>query len=207
MPDSDQRVDEASTLYGWMGLALSLWQDVENIHYLLFFKLLDAPKPEICSVIYFGVPTFESRRVMVDRVAQYGLADEFKKEWDSLNKRLVAGASARGAIAHYRLSYEIIIESEDPFKVGFGPARLVPAKYNRLAFGKKGPLLLSDLKQHTKDFIALKGNLSEFVRKVPFHPSRQSPNFLSALAPSFASEMSELLMDLFPPSADQSSAQ
>jgi hypothetical protein len=118
MSDPDKRVDEAKSLYGWMGLALSQWQDVENIHYLLFFKLLDAPTPEICSVIYFGIPTFESRRVMVDRVANCCLSKELKTEWTKLDKRLVAGASARGQLPTFECPMKSSLKAKTHTKLG-----------------------------------------------------------------------------------------
>src|SRR5438309_6132274 len=96
-------------LYGWMGAALTEWQRVEDAHYLFFLKILGAPKEEVCSVLYFSPPSFESRRVMVDRVAQHALENsDHKKDWPKISKRLDAGASHRGRIAHYALDFEII---------------------------------------------------------------------------------------------------
>jgi hypothetical protein len=104
-----QEGNDLFDLFGWMGAALTEWQRVEDAHYLFFLKILGAPKPEVCSVIYFSPPTFESRRVMVDRVAHYTLTEvEHKKEWKKLNKRLETCASQRGKLAHYGLGFEIV---------------------------------------------------------------------------------------------------
>jgi hypothetical protein len=92
-PASDE---DLFTLMGWVGAALTQWQQVEDAHYLFFLKILGAPKPEVCSVIYFSPPTFESRRVMVDRVAHYTITGkEDKKTWNSEPiGGLVAGTSS-----------------------------------------------------------------------------------------------------------------
>ena len=121
-------------LYGWMGAALTEWQRVEDAHYLFFLKILGAPKPEVCSVVYFSPPTFESRRVMVDRVAHYTIGEaDHKKEWKKLNKRLEKCASQRGKLAHYGLGFEIIKTGPRWHDFEIGAPRLEPSKHNKIA--------------------------------------------------------------------------
>jgi hypothetical protein len=97
----DTRAPDLRDLCAFMGMGLVSWQKVEDAHYLLFVKLIAAPKQEVCSVLYFSPPSFESRRVMVDRLAQVAISDaKVLKTWSKLNKDLGLQASNRGVLAH-----------------------------------------------------------------------------------------------------------
>ena len=89
---------------GYMGVALTSWADVEEAHFLAFRKMMGSTKKEICSIIYFSIPSFEAKRVLVDRVATYYLADEFKKGWSKLDRELQQASAQRGMLAHSRPS-------------------------------------------------------------------------------------------------------
>jgi len=81
------RAPDLRDLCAFMGMGLVSWQNVEDAHYLLFAKLIGAPKQEICSVLYFSPPSFESRRVLVDRLAQVGISDdEILRTWSKLTR-------------------------------------------------------------------------------------------------------------------------
>lgn len=139
-----------------MGMALTRFQGIEDAHYLLFLKMLGAPKEEICSVLYFSPPTFESRRVMVDRVAQYALeTKEQKAEWSKLNKSLGDAASDRGRIAHYSLDFEIRFRGPDlSADLEIGQPRLRPSRHNKLKEGAspKNQLILREVMDHSVAF-------------------------------------------------------
>jgi hypothetical protein len=84
-----------------MGLTLAVWQRLEKQHFLLFVKLLGAPKLDICSVIYHGIPSFEGRRVMVDRVTLFSeLTEQQRSEWSNIHSALEKAATDRNKIGH-----------------------------------------------------------------------------------------------------------
>ena len=143
MPSKPQNKASASAtteLVGFVGLVIVTWQQVEEAHYLLFAKLVGVPSDDIASILYFSPPTFESRRVLVDRIAQCTLENKaHKSEWAALNKRLGKGASNRGKIAHYSLYHlSDIRETGDPdspieFVSNLEFPLLTPSIFNRVA--------------------------------------------------------------------------
>jgi hypothetical protein len=205
---------DLGNLFSWIGIAMTQWQEVEDAHYLLFLKLLGAPKPEICSVIYFSPPTFESRRVMVDRVAYYAITDaEHKKEWRELNKRMGDCAHDRGKIAHYRLDFEISIENIDPVKVKLGEPRLAPSSHNMIAALKghtaeERLVTSTEIRGYIADFMGLKKDVEDFTKRVPFPPQQQGLGLLSNLLPFLGSEeTTHLSLPTPKPSGDPPSEQ
>jgi hypothetical protein len=185
--DEDNRTKEATDLYSWVGITITQWQRVEDEHYLLFLKMLGAPNPQIASIIYFSPPTFESRRVMVDRVAQVFLSDaEKKKEWKKLNDRLSGAASNRGQVAHYGLDYEIVSTGESPSDLRLGAPRLRPSKHNKIAEmkGQSHKVLTSQkLRGYVLEFFRLEQDVNRFCNSLDLPPPRQGLDFLSALLP------------------------
>jgi hypothetical protein len=51
------RAPDLRDLCAFMGMGLVSWQKAEDAHYLLFVKLVAAPKQEVCSVLYFSPPS------------------------------------------------------------------------------------------------------------------------------------------------------
>jgi hypothetical protein len=153
-----------------MGMGLATWQRVEDCHYLLFEKLLNGPSQQVCSLLYFSPPSFESRRVMVDRIAQVVIkGEEINRTWKKLNKDLGTEAAKRGKLAHYGLNYEIIYNTPEPsldFKLG--AARLAPSRYNQIAelLGNKTakePLTIHEISDFITGFIAIGKRLEDFI--------------------------------------------
>jgi hypothetical protein len=197
MAEDDETDKELSLLFQTMGIVLTRWQSVEDAHYLLFVKMLGAPKEEICSVLYFSPPSFESRRVMVDRVAHFFLQDAaHKREWKDLNKRLETGASERGRIAHYSLDFEI-----SPGPTGtladmtLHSPRLKPSRYNQVAVlqgkGRDNPkhkLSTKELHGYIISFTKLSVELGAFAQKIALPPPQQGLGLLSGLLPHLGSQ-------------------
>jgi hypothetical protein len=196
---------DLSYLMGFVGAALSQWQQVEDAHYLFFLKILGAPKPEVCSVIYFSPPTFESRRVMVDRVAQVTLTDrEDKKAWTQLTKRLGKGASHRGKLAHYGLGFEIIKTGPNPTDFELGDPRLEPSKHNKIAELKgephdARPITSKEVRGYIVEFIGLKDDLENFAKKIANPRPQQGLGLLSGLLPFLGTEETPHLSPPTPP--------
>jgi hypothetical protein len=178
-----------------MGMGLVSWQKVEDAHYLLFVKLVAAPKQEVCSVLYFSPPSFESRRVLVDRLAQVVISDaEVLKTWSKLNKDLGSQASNRGILAHCGLDYEIIYNTPAPsldFKLG--TPRLGQSRHNQIAslLGKKAnkqPLATRDIRKFITGFIEIEERLTKFTQSVQLPPPQQGANLLQGLLPFLSSQ-------------------
>jgi hypothetical protein len=202
-PASD---DDLFNLMGWVGAALTQWQQVEDAHYLFFLKLLGSPKPEVCSVIYFSPPTFESRRVMVDRVAHYTITGkEDKKSWKELHKRLETSASQRGKLAHYGLGFEVVQTGPNLIDFKLGRPRLEPSKHNKIAELKGQTLdthhLTSrEVREYIVTFIRLKNDLENFTKKVAVLQPQQGLGLLSGLFPFLGTEETQhLSLPTLPP--------
>jgi hypothetical protein len=177
-----------------MGMGLVSWQKVEDTHYLLFVKLIGAPKQEVCSILYFSPPSFESRRVLVDRLVQVVITDaEILKTWSKLNKDLGSHASNRGSLAHYGLDYEIIHSTPEPslnFKIG--APRLAQSRHNQIAslLGKKSnkqPLTIRDVRKFITGFVEIEEHLKEFTQSFQLPAPQQGLGLLQGLAPYFSS--------------------
>jgi hypothetical protein len=172
-------------LFQAMGVALTTFQGVEDAHYLLFLKMLGAPMEEVCSVIYFSPPSFEGRRVMVDRVAQHALEEKYKNEWNALNKRLSKASEKRGRIAHYSLDFEWIdVPPVPPADFAFGEMgkpRLRPSRYNRLKDGDNPQHLLTiiEVAKSVSVFAQLRDDLNAFTAKVSLPRPRQGLGLLN----------------------------
>jgi hypothetical protein len=182
-------------LCAFMGMGLVSWQRVEDAHYLLFVKLIAAPKQEVCSVLHFSPPSFESRRVLVDRLAQVVIADvAVLKTWSKLNKDLGSQASNRGTLAHYGLNYEIIYDTPEPsldFKLGI--PRLAQSRHNQIAslLGKKAnkqPLTTRDIRKFITGFVEIEERLTEFTQSFQLPPPQQGANLLQGLLPFLSSQ-------------------
>jgi hypothetical protein len=199
---------------GFVGAALTQWQQVEDAHYLFFLKILGAPKPEVCSVIYFSPPTFESRRVMVDRVAQVTITNQAdKKIWKKLNKRLEKAASHRGKLAHYGLGFEIIQTGPNATDFKLGDPLLKPSMHNKIAAlkGEKPDthrVTSQEVRGYIVDFIQLKDDLENFTKKVAAPQPQQGLGLLSALLPFLGTEETQhLSLPTPPPSGGEPSDQ
>jgi len=189
------RAPDLRDLCAFMGMGLVSWQHVEDAHYLLFVKLIGAPKQEVCSVLYFSPPSFESRRVLVDRLTQVVVSDEkILKTWSKLNKDLGVHASNRGILAHYGLEYEIIYDAPEPslnFKLG--APRLAKSRHNQIAalLGKKvnkQPLTTKDVRTFITGFIEIEERLKHFAQSFPLPQPQQQVSLLQGLVPYFASQ-------------------
>jgi hypothetical protein len=176
---------DLSLLFQLMGMALTTWQGVEDAHYLFFLKILGAPKEEICSVLYFSPPTFESRRVMADRVAEHALGKtEDKKEWPKISKRLETGASHRGRVAHYALDFEFIWDSTVATlaQLTVGQPHLRPSRYNKLK-AAKDQLTTKQISGYVLEFNKLRADVTNFTKRILLPEPRQGVGLLSGLGP------------------------
>ena len=89
MPASNEdRFDEWKELLARMGYAMMLWAMVEESLFKLFSNLLRSPSLEIDSAVFYSSPSFESKKVLTDRVAKLALNSDGQAKWSALFKRL-----------------------------------------------------------------------------------------------------------------------
>jgi len=128
-----RQLEEFNSICLQMGIAIALWQWVEDRHFALFIKMLGAPNRDICSAVYHSTESFESRRIMVSRVADIFLKDTTKvlrTRWNELNKALKTGNENRNKIVHYSMEYEFAPNPDSRAGVVIGPPRLQPYPLN-----------------------------------------------------------------------------
>jgi hypothetical protein len=177
-----------------IGLTLAVWQRLEKQHFLLFVKLLGAPKLDICSVIYHGIPSFEGRRVIVDRVTLFSeLTEQQRSEWSNIHSALEKAATDRNKIAHYSVEYELIeTENADDGGVSYdiGKPHLRPASENTADSlrgrhpDKLGHRLTPiEMRQYVVRFNGLAERLSALRNSISLPKPHQGLSWVSGLQP------------------------
>jgi hypothetical protein len=166
-----------------MGFTLASWQRVEEAHFTFFQKMLGGPSAEVCSVIYHGTPSFEGRRVLVDRVAIFfKMPDDARTEWIAIHKAIEPAAANRNKIAHYVVDSDVLGQEEhDDGSITFtiSPHRLRPSKVN-IVDRLKGRtpekpghnVSRNELFEYMKDFQNLTARINALTRKL-FPPQQQ----------------------------------
>jgi hypothetical protein len=145
-----------------MGVALSVWQDVETQHYHLFLTLLGIQEGEIPSVVYFGSENFDARRTMVSRMVHYfPTTKALRAEWNKIEKDLKDFSENRNKIAHYGI-YRDLFEHTLPSgrkRLMLKPPSLQPSLWNRVSklLGRT-----SDKKEHNLSADELNGYIRDF---------------------------------------------
>jgi hypothetical protein len=177
--------DEANDLCMRMGIALAVWQNVEEQHYHVFLALLDVPDDDISSVVYFCVESFEARRKMVGRMAQGALttADQ-KKEWGEIEKQLKDQNENRNKIAHYGIHYDVYARelSDGETEVKVMLPSLQPSLSNRVSvlLGRTSDkpahnLSAAAIDDLIRDFNKLARRVEKFKNGLPPRNASRSP--------------------------------
>lgn len=159
-----------------MGLALAAWQSVEHIHFLLFKRFLGSKQAKIPSIVYHGIESFDSRRVMVDRMAMACLqTKEGRAEWGEISKALKDANLDRNKIAHYSVDFDLVTaETTDGVtELVIGSPKLRPSNLNvvsellgRLRDSEEHNLGDEALKQYVVRFKALEIRLTNFLMRL-----------------------------------------
>src|SRR5258708_7429891 len=121
---ADQIESDYRSLVMMMGMTLIAWTSVEDALYDVFGSLLQSPNKAVCSAIFFGPPSFEGKRTLVDKVAQAAWISLTQKiAWIDLNKRLKGGSEQRGKVAHYALHRPVL--NNDEFRKAMDTGRAI----------------------------------------------------------------------------------
>jgi hypothetical protein len=189
----------------YMSLALIGWEHVEDELYLLFRKLLNYPSDSICSILYHSPPSFESRRVLLDRIIEACIMPkEARIDWKKISKRLVKASEHRGQPAHFGLGFEIEFPGQTPpLNYRFINPHLRPSLKNRLKSSqgrgyenKDNRISASKITEYIEEFSKLKSDIESFrsVLIVAQLPRSKRPR--SEIAPRPLSKLAPLLFPL-----------
>jgi hypothetical protein len=177
MTSSDtEAADNFHNLCYHIGLALVTWQRVEDVHFKLFLRMLNAPISDVSSVAYYSTESFEARHRMVDKMAQYYLAPRYfkkqRKEWPEIRDLLHAANLNRNKLAHYVVDYDLIgaIQNQDgTVTVEFTPHRLRPPRWDfvskllgRTPDNEQHNLGPEEINKYTREFRQLVDRLELF---------------------------------------------
>jgi len=182
-----------------MGLALTVWQNVEEQHYHLFLKLLGSQEGDISSVVYFSVESFEARRRMVSRMVHYySTSKELRIAWNKIEKQLKDHNESRNKIAHYGIYYDFFERDlpDGKFEYTFALPSLQPSRSNsvNVLLGRTSDepahnLGAAELDAYIRSFGALAQSISKFREDlIPVNGEPSRPPSLPPPAP-----------DVFPP--------
>jgi hypothetical protein len=186
--------EEVNDLCMRMGIALAVWQNVEEQHYHVFLSFLDVPDDEVSSVAYFSVESFDARRKMVGRMATYALKTaEQHKQWGELDKLLKDHNDNRNKIAHYGIQHDLFKEPDSEFRIG--PPSLRPSRSNQVSIllGRTSDKLGHNLSATVvdgfiRDFGKLARRLGRFKNSLPprrgvASPYRMPPPLMPEVSP------------------------
>jgi hypothetical protein len=119
------------------GLALAVWQRLEDLHFVFFHRMLGDRQIEMSSMIYHGLSSFEARRQLVDRIASlFSLTEEARSDWDAIHRDLETAAKNRNKVAHYTIEYADVTSTE----LGDGSIEFLfrdPRMYSRISAALK----------------------------------------------------------------------
>lgn len=194
--------DKVQNLMILMGLGLTAWESVENEHFFLFRKLLNYTADHICSVLYHSPPTFESKRVLVDKLIDANvIPNNFKNEWSKINRRLASASEHRGNIAHFGLGFEIEYISRSHLTYRLVNPHLRPSLQNRLkSMQNKGydnpkyRIPESTLHEYIEEFRNLADEIEEFRNKLVMGRLPRAKRPRLEIAPKPLSKVISLLL-------------
>jgi hypothetical protein len=176
-----------SALVRGIGLAIHEWAQVEDSMFSLFHNLLRSSNEEISSIVFYSCPSFESKRVLMDRLASVGLSAEDNATWTVICKKLTDEGEFRGRIAHYGIETKIsnlraVLDAEqrgETLEMEFHEPILRRTPKNKIPIGKKvrnKPLIsrttISDVFAHIELSRKLREEIDDFTKAIaPKYPN------------------------------------
>ncbi|WP_315765486.1 MULTISPECIES: hypothetical protein [unclassified Bradyrhizobium] len=180
---STETQNELDVLCHRIGLALVTWQDVEDAHFRMFFKLLGAPDYSVASLVYHHTESFEGRHTMVGRLIEHSLKGKprLRKLWSNekggLQKDVKEANRNRNKLAHYSHDFTVscVEEMNDgSVTITFSDPRLQPSPYNmvsrllgRTPDKEEHSLNAISVLGYTHNFAALARRLNDFCLELP----------------------------------------
>jgi hypothetical protein len=163
------------------GLALAVWQRLEDLHFVFFHRMLGDRQIEMSSMIYHGLSSFEARRQLVDRIASlFSLTEEARSDWDAIHRDLETAAKNRNKVAHYTIEYADVTSTElgdGSIEFLFRDPRLRPSSFSyfdamrgRVPTKPEHNLSAAEIREYIRSFNEISERLSGLMVKV-FRPS------------------------------------
>jgi hypothetical protein len=179
--------------YYHIGRSLVAWQDVEEEHFKLFFRLIGSPLFENAAIVYYGMGDFATRHKIVGQLLQITLNgpdfQDQRKVWQNekggLQKAIKNANDDRNKLAHYESHIDSKVEpgiSADPTKIPTIKIRLSgptlrPSAYNVVSRllgrtpDKEGhDLKIDEIKEFYAMFKDLAVKIDEFRTSCPLPP-------------------------------------
>ncbi|MGA8499766.1 MAG: hypothetical protein WB764_30085 [Xanthobacteraceae bacterium] len=200
MAESEQTIqDDFRELCYHMGLALIIWQRVEELHFHIFGRFLGVPLGQVTSAAYHSTESFDARNTMLDRMAQYFLnpirellpretAKQYKElriRWQELKKLLKDTNLNRNKLAHYTADFDLInmrtVEGGDiVFDVTSptlrpGPLNFVSRLFGRTKDKKEHNLGVPELKRYVVEFRQVEEATAAFLLELGKLPEPHAP--------------------------------
>jgi hypothetical protein len=181
--DQEKRFAQFKELCYNLGLAFVTWQELEDAHFNLFFRMLGSSDTEIASVVYYHTESFEARHRLVGYMAQIFLQDKtHKKVWENdkggLKKEIKTANDNRNKLAHYAEDFDIsdeqITHPDGSITLEVSEPRLRPSRYNTISrlIGRtpdkpEHNLSVKDIRSYVLEFRSLTKKIGEFWASLP----------------------------------------
>ena len=191
-------------LFMAMAAALVQWEHVEDELFLLLQKLLNYPNETICSVIFHGPPSFEGRRVLVNRIVDASMMPkDARTKWKKLSERIASASKKRGQVAHFGLGFEVeFIGPREEMKYRLINPHLRPSLKNRLKSlqgsgyeSSKSRVTALKIAQYSQEFGAVRTEIDNFRKTLIVARLPRAKRPRSEIPPR---SMSKLLAILYP---------
>lgn len=169
-----------------IGLALVTWQELEESHFSLFFKMVGARDYEIGSVIYHHIESFQTRHTMLGYIAQIYLKDkpDQRQVWENnsggLKKEIKDANENRNKLAHYAEDVdlgEMITQPDGSVSFPVSNPSLRPGRHNtisrllgRTADKPEHNLGVTEIRDLIKAFRELTKKIDDFRLSLPVPP-------------------------------------
>jgi hypothetical protein len=179
-----------------LGYALCSWQNVEDAHFRLFLRMLNAPNWETCSAAYYSIESFDARHKMVSRVAHYFLKGNYFKShretWcgldGGLDKAIKDANTNRNKIAHYGPDFDDF-EGDGELLTGLRIPKFRPTQNNLVnrLIGRAGDkpehnLNVGAIQKYGDQFRDLANHIGQFEDSLTSQEQRPESEIAPAIA-------------------------
>jgi hypothetical protein len=193
--------DRSNELCLALGQAIVAWQDVEDAHFRLFFRMLGATNIDIAAIVYYNTESFDGRRRMVDNMVKVVLTKKehkaLRSAWASnhggLQKEIKDANDNRNKLAHYSLETDTAATMEpetEIVEVRISSPRLHPSVYNVVShlLGRTPDqpahnLGVSEVRSFASEFRSLAKKMGAFHDQLPVPTDPNSTLWQRGLPP------------------------
>lgn len=115
---------DLDSLFQSFGFALAEWSRVEAQAYRFYSAMMAGANPDLISVNWHSIQSFDSKITLLDRCAVFAIPQEaYHGEWSPLLKRIRSASGERNVIAHGSIMSRVE-KTGEPSPLYFGPSIL-----------------------------------------------------------------------------------